>query len=324
MVPLLRPVPVVLPDVLALPEPVRSRVVRQEGVASVAQLEQAGVPRRTVARRVGTGRWQRLHRGVVVLQSGDVAWRQVAHAALLAGGRGAALSHVSAGYVHGIVREPGPSVVVSVPADRWVRPPEGLVVHRRRTMPGAAGRLRAVDVVETVLDLLGEAADDDQAVALLTQAVRVGVSPRRLLDRAQERRALEHRVLLRSVLGDPTLGIESPLEHRYVRDVERAHRLPRTVGQVQQRVDGGWIRADRVHVGLGVRVELDGRLAHPGGATDRDVWRDNAVLVEHDDLTLRYRWSHVAGRPCDVARQVALALTRAGRPTRPARCSSCP
>ena len=101
-------------------------------------------------------------------------------------------------------------------------------------------------------------------------------------------------------------------------------RLPRTAGQVRQRVDGGWIRADRVHEGAGVRIELDGRLAHPGATTDCDVRRDDAVLLEHDDLTLRYRWSHVAGRPCDVARQVAHALTRAGRTTSPTRCPRCP
>ncbi|UZN04432.1 type IV toxin-antitoxin system AbiEi family antitoxin domain-containing protein [Cellulomonas sp. S1-8] len=324
MVLLSAPRAVNLPDVIALPEPVRSRVVRQEGVASVAQLEEAGVPRRTVARRVASGRWQRLHRGVVVLQSGAVTWRQVAHAALVAAGDGAALSHSSAGYVHGLVREAGPVVVVSVPASRWVRPQPGLVVHRRSPMPHAAGRLRAVDVVETVLDLLGQAADDDAAVAVVTSAVRQGVTPSRLLRWAEERHALAHRALLRAVLGDPTLGIESPLEHRYVRDVERPHRLPRTIGQVRQRVDGGWIRADRVHEGIGVRIELDGRLAHPGGTTDRDVWRDNAVLIEHDDLTLRYRWRHVAGRPCAVARQVALALTRAGRPTEASRCPRCP
>ncbi|WP_225215370.1 type IV toxin-antitoxin system AbiEi family antitoxin domain-containing protein [Cellulomonas avistercoris] len=317
------PRPVLLADVVALPEPVRSVVLRQEGVASVAQLQSAGTPRRTVARRVADGRWQRAYRGVVVLQSGTVAWRQQAHAAVLAAGRGAALSHASAGYLHGLLRDPGPDLVVSVPRPRTVDPQTGLVVHRRRTMPHAAGRLRTVDMAETVLDLLGEAADDDAAVAVVTEAVRAGASSARVLLRAAERRALPHRELLRAVLADPTLGIESPLEHRYVRDVERAHRLPRTVGQVRQRVAGGWIRADRVHPGMRVRVELDGRLAHPGGTTDRDVWRDNAVLLEHDDLTLRYRWSHVAGGPCHVAVQVAQALTRAGHPTTADRCPRC-
>lgn len=316
----------VLPDVAVLPEPVRSAVIRRDGVASVALLVGAGLPARTVVRRVEQGRWQRVHRGVVVLQSGALSWRQTAHAALVVAGPGAALSHRSAGFVHRLVGSPGAAVVVSVPVPRAVRPHAGVVVHRRRTMPHAAGRLRTVDVVGTVLDLVTDAAEDDDAVGVVTAAVRGGASARRLLVGAEGRRNLprRRRQLLREVVHDPTLGLESPLEHRYVRDVERAHRLPRSVGQVRQRVDGRWIRADRVHEGVGVRIELDGRLAHPGGTTDRDVWRDNAVLVEHEDLTLRYRWSHVAGRPCAIARQVALALTRAGHPTIPAPCDRCP
>ncbi|WP_196250762.1 type IV toxin-antitoxin system AbiEi family antitoxin domain-containing protein [Cellulomonas sp. JZ18] len=127
------------PDVQALPEPVRSLVVQQEGTATTAQLVAGGVPARTVARRVRCGRWQRLHRGVVVLQSGPVRWRQRAHGALLAAGPGSALSHASAAYLHGFRATPGRSVVVSVPAERVVRPHAGLVVRRRRRVPPAWG-----------------------------------------------------------------------------------------------------------------------------------------------------------------------------------------
>lgn len=77
-------------------------------------------------------------------------------------------------------------------------------------------------------------------------------------------------------------------------------------------LDGRWVRADRVFDGLGVRVELDGQLAHPHGSTDRDVWRDNAVLVERAELTLRYRWTHVTSSPCATAAQLATALHARG------------
>lgn len=74
-----------------------------------------------------------------------------------------------------------------------------------------------------------------------------------------------------------------------------------------------------------MRVELDGRLAHPFGRTDADVWRDNAVVLAHAELTLRYRWAHVAVAPCRTARQVAGALRAGGWRSRPARCSpACP
>lgn len=126
-----------LPDVARLAEPVRALVVRQEGVATVAQLAAGGFSARSVARWVHAGRWQRLHRGVVVLQSGPVLWRQRAHAALLVAGPGAALSHASAAAVHGFAAPDGRTTVVSVPAARAVVGHRGLVVHRRRVMPAA-------------------------------------------------------------------------------------------------------------------------------------------------------------------------------------------
>src|SRR5690606_35261751 len=111
----------------------------------------------------------------------------------------------------------------------------------------------------------------DAVVGLLCDAVRAGVHPDDLLVRAAGRTRMAGRRLLVEMLGQVAEGVESPLEHRYARDVERRHGLPRAVAQRWERVDGRWIRADRVYVGFGVRAELDGRLAHPFGATDDDV-----------------------------------------------------
>lgn len=312
-------------DVLALPgmttlaPEVRALVARQDGVATTAQLAAGGVGPGAVGRRVRSGVWQRPFRGVVVLQSGRPSWRQRARAGLLAAGPGAALSHATAGYMHGIVAVPGRDVVVSVPATRAVCPRPGLVVRRRRVMPVAGGALRTVTPEATLLDLVQDAPDDDAVVGLLCDAVRAGVLAGRVL-RELEHRTVRHRALVAAVLGDPDARVESPLEHRYDRDVERAHGLPRSRGQVRHVVDGRWVRADRVFAGLGVRVELDGQLAHPHGRTDRDVWRDNAVLVERAELTLRYRWHHVVVTPCATAGQLGRALRARGWRGSPTRC----
>ncbi len=314
-----------LPGVAGLPEPVRTAVLRRDGVVTTDELVRAGTSRGRVARRVASGEWQRLHRGVVLLQSGPPTWRQSARAALVAAGPGAALSHVSAAYVHGIVRRPGTQVVVSVPVERYVRPHAGVVVRRRRRMPPVCGRLPATTREATVLDLVHDALTEDDVVGLLCDAVRAGVHPWAVARAAQARTALRHRALLRDVVEDVRAGVESPLERRYDRDVERRHGLPRSAAQVRERVGGTWIRADRVYVGLGVRVELDGRLAHPSGTTDDDVWRDNAVLLDRADVTLRFRWRHVVATPCAAAVQVARALASRGWRPRPTPCSpACP
>jgi hypothetical protein len=300
----------------------RELVRLQDAVVTTAQMQAWGVSRSVVSRRVGTGEWQHLWRGVIALHSGTVTWRQHARGALLYAGQGAALSHSSAAYVHGISAAPASGIVVSVPVHRAVAPQPGLLVRRRRRMPFAGGRLRSVGVDATVLDLVDELGCEDDVVGLVCDAVRAGVLPGRLLMHAEERQLLRHRGLLMDLLGEPGRGIESPLEHRYARDVERRHALPRARAQVSERIEGRWIRADRVYVGLGVRVELDGQLAHPFGRTDDDTWRDNAVVIAHSDVTLRYRWRHVVHDPCATARQVATALQARGWAGLPGRCSA--
>jgi len=191
-------------------------------------------------------------------------------------------------------------------------------------MPASGGRLRAIGEDATVLDMLQAATGTDAAVALLAAAMLRGLLPDRILWEATTRRQLRHRSLLAEMLSVGSDAIESPLEYRYARDVERAHRLPRGVPQVRHQIDGRWIRADRVYVGLGTRVELDGQLAHPFGATDDDVWRDNAVLLARREVTLRYRWSHVAVSPCATATQVAAALAARGWAGELTPCPQCP
>lgn len=298
---------------------------RQDSVVTSGQLERLGADRSWIGRQVRSGRWQRVHHGVLVVHGGPLTWRTRARAALLYAGPGSALSHRSAAYVHEIVSRPPRSIEVVVPHVRRVVPSTGLVIRRRRQMPRRIGDLAVVNRGDTVVDLLSQVRTTDEAVALLCAAVRARTSPTEILSAAQARRRLAHRRLLEDLLAEVSHGIESPLEHRYAHDVERRHGLPTARLQVRDVIDGRWIRADRVYEGLGVRAELDGEVAHPGGRTDSDVWRDNAVAITQDQLTLRYRWRHVAGTPCTTAAQVAAALTSRGWSAQPHPCSpTCP
>ena len=137
--------------------------------------------------------------------------------------------------------------------------------------------------------------------------------------------AADERLVGQRVIGvlvdlEVEAGVESPLELRYRVAVERGHGLPQSELQTREVLSGRWIRADCRYRRYGVRVELDGRLAHPGGRTDQDTWRDNAALLETDEITLRYRWHHVAGTPCRTASQVVTALRRGGWQGTPRPC----
>ena len=266
---------------------------------------------------MSSGHWQRLYSGVLVVHSGPVPWRARAWAALLHAGPGAALSHESAATLHGFRPTPPPWVDVTIPGARRVRPSLSVVLHRRSTMPPSAGRPRRTWRGDTVVDLVAAARSDDDAVGWVCDAVRAGTRPHEIAAALDRRCRVRSARLLRDLIDEVAEGVESPLERRYHRDVEQRHGLPRSVLQVRQVIGGGWIRADALYEGLGVRAELDGGFAHPGGRTDVDTRRDNAVLIERGDITLRYRWRHVAVTPCATAAQVAAALKSRGWVGRP-------
>lgn len=253
------------------PDAVQRISRHQDHVVSRAQVLALGASHAWIDRRVTSGRWQRLCPGVFVTHSGPVAGPSRARAALLYGGRGAALSHLAAAYVHQLTPTPPGDLELAVPASRRVRAQPGLTAHPRRRMPLAYGRLLAVNPADTTLDLVERAATEEEVVALLCAAVRARTAPGQLRRALERRSRLRGRPLVTELLAEVADGIESPLEHRYRRDVERRHHLPRATLQVRDRVGGACIRADGVYRGLGVRVELDGRLAHPGGRTDADT-----------------------------------------------------
>ena len=283
----------------------------QDDVITSLQLHTLGATTDWITRQVRGKRWQRLLPGVYLTHTGQNRWRSRARAALLYAGRGAALSHSSAAFHHNLIDRPGAVVHVSVPHGRRVARQKGIEIHRRRHMPQVWGRLPATGPIDTVVDMSElDSTTADGVVSLVCAALQRNVDGEQMLKAVLRRRSLRHRALLLDLLAVVDKGIESALEYRYHR-VERAHGLPQSQLQVRQVLDGLWLRADCVYRRYRLRIEL-GQLAHPFGRTDSDVWRDNAVVISTEELTLRYRWRHVAITPCQVARQVALALRARG------------
>ena len=292
----------------------------QAGAVSRRALAEIGYAPGHLTEKVGSGAWQRLYPGVAVIHSGPVPWRTRAFGALLYAGPGAALSHRAAAFVWGLTPAAPRVLDITVPWRRRVAQQPGLRIHRRRRMPEVRGPLAAVPPEEAVLDVWEELTTVDDRVALLAAALRAHVTAAAISGAAHGRRRLAGRALLTDLLAETSAGVESPMEHRFVRDVTRRHGLPPCRLQKQDVVDGRRIRSDGWYEDFGLRVEMDGQLRHPGGRTDTDTWRDNAVLLERGDLTLRYRWSHIAGDPCRTAGQLASALRRRGWTGTPTLC----
>lgn len=271
-----------------------------------------GVSRSWVTRQVAKGIWQRIFPGIFVTDSARISWFSRAQAAVFLGGFGSYLSHESAWFLNRMQTH-GPRIItVSTPSTRYIKPRAGVKFFRRADNPVVHGQIPHTREEDTLLDLLANTTDSTEMVGLLTVGLRARINPNQILQKLGERPRFPRRRLILELLGEASHGVESPLEFLYDRDVESAHGLPKARKQLSQKIGGRWIRADRVYEKYLVRVELDGQLAHPGGRTNTDTWRDNAVLLQQGEITLRYRWLHIMKQSCEVAVQVAAALRNRG------------
>ena len=138
------------------------------------------------------------------------------------------------------------------------------------------------------------------------------------------RKKMRWRAELDDVLTAAGSGIHSVLEYRYLRDVERAHGLPRSRHQVRVVIDGQVAYRDAYYEEYQVAVELDGRLAHPDEERWRDSHRDTRAGAQGVQ-TCRYDWRDVYAHPCQTALLQAQVLRRRGWRGTPKPCSpGCP
>ena len=299
----------------------------QAGVISRQQLLAAGLTSQMIATRLERGRWQQLYRGVYAAFTGPPPRKAWLWAAVLRAGPGAVLSHLTAAELHGLLDTPAEVVFVTVPATRRISAP-GLVVRTSEriaeaTQPGRQPPRTSVE--ETVLDLAQLAWTFDDACGWLTQACGRRLTTAARLEQAHQlRKKLRWRHELEDVLKAAADGIHSALEYRYLRDVERAHGLPRSRHQVRVVIEGKTVYRDAYYDEFKLATELDGKLAHPDQERSRDNHRDNQAGA-HGILTTRYGWRDVYGHPCETALLQARILRERGWTGQPRPCSpACP
>jgi hypothetical protein len=173
-----------------------------------------------------------------------------------------------------------------------------------------------------VLGLTDAAATASEAIGWVLRACqRRLTTPDRLLVAMSEHKKMCWRPMLEGALLDAAAGVQSMLEMRYLRDVERAHGLPRAGRQVEGRVLGSRVWRDVRYSPYRTNVELDGRLGHEAGDRHRDMRRDNVATVGGAE-TLRFGWVDVTAGSCEAAAQVALVLIRNGWRGTPRACGT--
>ena len=267
--------------------------------------------------RVRDGRWQRLQRGVYATFSGEPLRETVLWAALLRAGPGAVLSHQTAAERHGLIDEPSPVIVITVPASRSPArtPIPGVVIHRsdaivRTRHPAMLPPCTRVE--DTVLDLIQIAASFDDAYAWICRAVgRRRTTANRIALAMATRKKMRWRQEIALALGDAADGALSVLEYRYVHRVERPHGLPAARRQARIRQSTGNRYLDNLYEEYRACVELDGTAAHPADEQWRDKRRDNVNTIT-GLVTLRFGLLDLGDRRCETAMGVATLLRRHG------------
>lgn len=286
---------------------------RRGGLVTIGEITAHGFSRTWASARVKSEAWQRLHTGIYATFPSEPTWEQRARAALLLAGRQAALSHLAAAFLHRMVRDPPATIHVTVPHRFVVVAGDDVVIHRTRRSFAMVGDPHRTTLLDTVLDLAHTATSDADLVDYLTAGIRQGVSPKAVLAEVEGRRYFGNRLLLTQLLDQGMEGMESTLEHMWHQNVVVAHGLPAPTRQARQVIRNRFIRSDCWFEAYGLRVELDGELAHPGRATDADVLRDNDMLLAREEMTFRYRWPHaLPGAACVSAAQLCVGLGRGG------------
>lgn len=221
--------------------------------------------------------WRRVHRGVYVNHTGDLAWLQRAWAAVLFYAP-AALCNESA-----------------------------LALTKRRR----AG-LDVVGGSHAVLHVAASADDEGAAVAVISDACQKRITTaRRLRDMLSKEARLRHRRLLLAILDDVASGAYSVLERNFLIRVERPHGLPTAARQRRVRVGRSTAYRDVEYVEPGLIVELDGRLGHEWTG---DRWADMDRDIDSTiagSVTIRVGWGQVL-EPCRLAQAIDRLLRARG------------
>lgn len=288
-------------------------------------LRSLGFTKDKVGWLVESGRWQRPFPRVYATFSGPIPYQVTLMAAVLYAGRGAALSHFTAGHSYGSCSRPN-TIHLIVAMDRMVRPQPGLTIHRSRTL--SATDIRIVEPAmttpeRTVIDVLATQQTARAALGLVGDAVR---SRRTNADRVRAALIATPEVKWRQVvldaLPDVTAGAHSVLEIMDAK-ARRRHGLP--MGKRQfTRKRNGVEHLDVLIEEFATHIELDGRLGHDGTL---EVWRDMRRDNHSEVLRLRhlrYGFADMHDQECEVMIQQAEVLRQQGWTAPFRRCRKCP
>jgi len=288
----------------------------QNGVVSRAQMRQLGLSEKAIDHAVASARLERVFRGVYAIHQAGVGERGRLHAAALACGAGAVISHRSAGKLLEFL-DVGPVVVDVIAPPSHGRKIDGIRFHRvrppRLEETGTVDGIPCTSPSRTFVDLAGTVGDR---------------SLRSCFERAAQRKLLDIPAIeasmdpgrrgmpsLRALIDEwreaaPVAGkgkLKSPLEAKVLPLLLRRH-LPAPRPNAPVQIANGRIEVDFLWPDAKFVVEADSRDFHATNvAFERDHWRDRELL-QAGCACLRVTHREAEQEPEAIADAVATTL----------------
>lgn len=284
---------------------------RQHGVVTRAQLRDLGIADRTIGHRVARGQLRRLYRGVYAVGHRALKRNGYLLAAVLACGRGAALSHRSAGHLWGLL--PGPPSLPEVTRPGHHRKRDGIVIHRSVLQEDEVAVVDGIPVTSpfrTIFDLAGTLSTRRQLERAMNEAevrqLRDRVSLPMLLERYPRRRGSPW---VRALLAPKEPGgiTRNDFEELFVAFIDE-HKLPRPQLNTTLALRGRFFEPDCMWRAQRLVVELDGRAVHGTDRAFEDDRQRDRILLAEGWRWARVTWRQLRDEPAAVADDLRAAL----------------
>jgi very-short-patch-repair endonuclease len=284
---------------------------RHAGVVRRASLIRRGLAGTEINRRLRSGEWRLVFRGVIATHRAQGPARLVeCRGALVLAGRGSYLSCLGAALHRGLPTPAGSGIHVSVPNTRAARPQPGFRAHRdaRPVVPSEYAGLPAVTVEVALIGSFGCLDDQDARRDLVIRAVRDRlVSTQRVAAEVRPRTPRRDELLDLLAVCD---GSQSEAEIAMLEGVIRAARLREPSRQHPVRAGARNYRIDLAYPDAMLAIEVDGKAWHfDAERRTVDIKRD-AELAALGWLTLRFTYEQITTDAGWVARCVGEALER--------------
>lgn len=256
------------------------------------------------------------YRGVFSPPTVDLPQTKRAQAALLSLGGQAMLSHQTALQLWGIAIDSA-DVHVLIEHSRRVAKQPGVHVHRTRHYPEAVGtrcglRCQTLEqaLVATWVSLAADpSCPPEHYRGPLIQAIQSRLTtPARLVELVEPVRRLPRRHQLLRLLTTLSQGCHSELEIWGYEKVFTSPLLPRSVAQLQVKVNGRTCYLDRYFPTAWLNVELDGAAWHGDDFRERDIKRDSALACKGVQV-MRFSGSRLRREP-DLVRLELIEVIR--------------